>query len=121
MSYLGLGQAAGPTIDQLYVRAAHALAERIVAAREAGKHVEERQLREMLDAMSAIYRGFASEAEKRVVVEEALAFDPLGVKGLANIAGGVGRFVALGGMAMLALYFFQRGARGKPPLPRYER
>ena len=114
---MGLGQdvgVSGLTIDQIAVRTMHDLAVRIAQARISGNTELEQGLRGELARVSAIFRGFATEAEKRAVAEEAAEYDPLGVKavaGAARVAAQGMSLAALAGLAALAFVAFPR--RGK--------
>ncbi|MCP4899821.1 MAG: hypothetical protein GY906_22875 [bacterium] len=101
----GLGQDEGLTVDQIAVKTMHDLAVRIVDARNAGDTDAEQSLRQELSRVSAIFRGFATEAEKRAAAEEAASFDPLGVKAGATAFRMTGNAITtaavLGGLGLL--------------------
>lgn len=105
----GLGaHYAGLTIDQIAVKTMHDLAVRIVAAREAGNRTAETALRHELERVQIIFRGYATEAEKRAAAEEAAEFDPLGLKAGLGIAQGVGQLVGVGALVGLAMMMYGR-------------
>lgn len=101
----GMGQdvgVSGLTVDQIAQRTMHDLAVRIFAAKTAGNVEVEQALRLELARVSAIFRGFATEAEKRAVAEEAAGFDPLGVKAIATAARTAAQGMSLAAVAALA-------------------
>ena len=97
----------GPTIDQIAQRTMHDLAVRIFAAKTAGDFATEQSLRLELARVSAIFRGFATEAEKRAAAEEAAEFDPIGLKAFAGTARTTAQVMlplaAIAGLAFLVM------------------
>lgn len=99
----------GLTVDQIAQRTMHDLAVRIYAAKVAGNYGLEQQLRGELARVAAIFRGFATEAEKRAVAEEAAEFDPIGLKAAAGAARTTAQIaLPLAAAAGLAFLFFRR-------------